>query len=205
MRDKVLEILFKYRATPLKNGKTPSELFLNRQLRIKLDALRPAIRQPIQTSPQLEQARQLKVGNRVMARYYGDNKQHWRPGVIVEKYGKLHYSVKLDNDYVLKRHIDQLRFVSDRPKKRVTFAQVEEKEQSSSTKHLPSSNIHHDLHEQVVLSHFQPAWPSLTQESTTTGSDASTAVPLRRSGRERQKPSHLKDFIVGNIISVGGI
>lgn len=41
IHEKVREILFRYRATPLKNGKTPSEQYLNRQIRIQLDALRP--------------------------------------------------------------------------------------------------------------------------------------------------------------------
>lgn len=38
---KVQEIMSRYRATPLANGKTPAQLYLGRQLRIKLNAIRP--------------------------------------------------------------------------------------------------------------------------------------------------------------------
>lgn len=38
-----------------------------------------------------------------------NNKTVWKTGTIVEKYGQLHYLVKLDDGYVLKRHIDQLK------------------------------------------------------------------------------------------------
>lgn len=41
MRQKVPEILFRYRATSLANNKTPAEQYLQRQMRIQLDALKP--------------------------------------------------------------------------------------------------------------------------------------------------------------------
>ena len=41
MQSKIRDIIFKYRATPLKNGKTPSELYLGRQIRSRLDILKP--------------------------------------------------------------------------------------------------------------------------------------------------------------------
>lgn len=38
---KVKNILYRFRATPLRNGKSPSELYLNRQIRTKLDLIHP--------------------------------------------------------------------------------------------------------------------------------------------------------------------
>ncbi|CAL1299051.1 unnamed protein product [Larinioides sclopetarius] len=38
---KVQRILFRYRATPLANGKSPAEMYLNRKIRIRLDAMFP--------------------------------------------------------------------------------------------------------------------------------------------------------------------
>ncbi|CAB0011918.1 unnamed protein product, partial [Nesidiocoris tenuis] len=52
---------------------------------------------------------QLDVGDRVQAHYYSNNKQQWRTGVIIGKLGQFHFTVKLDDGYTFKRHIDQLR------------------------------------------------------------------------------------------------
>jgi len=104
---KVREILFRYRATPLNNQKTPAEQYLQRNIRIHLDALKPIKLQS--TSTTTERIRQLSVGERVQARYYTPNKHQWKFGTIIKKFGRLHYLVKLDNGYTFKRHIDQLR------------------------------------------------------------------------------------------------
>lgn len=51
--------------------------------------------------------RTLPLGARVKSRNYERGKL-WKFGTIVEKLGKLHYLVELDDGYVLKRHINQL-------------------------------------------------------------------------------------------------
>ena len=104
--EKVQQILFRYRATPLIDGKSPSEKYLHRQIRIHLDALKPTKFQ--KNLPTSNKTRQLKVGDRVQARYYARNKQHWELGTVIQKFGNLHYLIKLDNGFVFKRHIDQL-------------------------------------------------------------------------------------------------
>ncbi|XP_046810023.1 uncharacterized protein K02A2.6-like [Lucilia cuprina] len=105
-QEKIRDILLKYRTTPLKNGKTPSELFLGRPIRSRLDILKPP---KIQGNQQDHiPSRQLRVGKRVQARYYTPNKSLWKLGIIVRKMGRLQYIVKLDDGYVFKRHIDQL-------------------------------------------------------------------------------------------------
>lgn len=40
MTSKVLDILFRYRTTPLKKGKSPSEQYLERQIKIQSNALK---------------------------------------------------------------------------------------------------------------------------------------------------------------------
>lgn len=106
MRHKVREILFRYRATPLASGKTPADAYLHRSIRIQLDVLKPTQMQPSICYDAA--ARQLSVGDRVQARYYANNKQQWRFGTIINKFGHLHYMVRLDSGYTFKRHIDQL-------------------------------------------------------------------------------------------------
>lgn len=119
MHQKVREILFRYR-TPLKNGKTPAGQYLHREIRIHLDVLKP-IKFKMSNVPVIK-ARQLNVGERVQARYYTSNKEQWKLGTIIKKFGQLHYLIKLDDGYTFKRHIDQLRLTDVKPKKSVLFA-----------------------------------------------------------------------------------
>lgn len=107
MQQKVQEILFWYRATPLNNRKTPAELYLQRQLHIQFDVLKP-VKLRKSTYP-IHIARQLSVGKRVQAHYYANNKNQWKLGTVIKKLGQLHYLVKLDERYTFKCHINQLR------------------------------------------------------------------------------------------------
>lgn len=68
VRDKVRQM----RATPLSNAKTPSELQLNRQKQIQLDALKPPQNQN-KNFIDVCMDRQLKEGERLQARYYMNN------------------------------------------------------------------------------------------------------------------------------------
>ncbi|CAB0016480.1 unnamed protein product, partial [Nesidiocoris tenuis] len=161
MRKKIFEILFRYRATPLINGKTPSELFLNRQIRIRLDALNPAIKE--QASDPKIPARQLDVGDRVQARYYSNNKQQW--------------------------HIDQLRRSHVLPKQ-VSFTRGEDTEDSntSSTTAKPEEQILQDL---VCLRPdvaTTPAPQTPTRQDEVPPGPPTPRVPLRRSSRIRRPP-----------------
>lgn len=64
------EILFRYRATPLKSGQTSAELYLHRKIRTKLDAICSPVTETRNTIQQSTKVRQLQVGDRVQARYY---------------------------------------------------------------------------------------------------------------------------------------
>ncbi|KAJ8869737.1 hypothetical protein PR048_028745 [Dryococelus australis] len=104
---KVREILFRYQAKPLKNGKSPAEQYLNRKIRIQLDAMMPIkfYELPAPTQP----ARQFSERERVSVRYYSNNKAHCKCRKVLKKLGKQDYLVELDNGFHFKRHIDQLR------------------------------------------------------------------------------------------------
>jgi hypothetical protein len=105
MQEKVRLILFRYRSTRGRYrqcGKTPSELYLNRQIKISLTALRPpAAKDPNEESSAAPQklACQVKVGERVHARYYTTNKETRKFRVVMKKLGQLHYEVTLDDGY----------------------------------------------------------------------------------------------------------
>ncbi|KAJ8894330.1 hypothetical protein PR048_006952 [Dryococelus australis] len=81
-RQKVLEILFRYWSTPLSNGKSPAEQYLNRQIRIQLDAMRSI---KFHESPATQPARRFSEGERVSARYYSNDKAFWECGKVLKK------------------------------------------------------------------------------------------------------------------------
>ncbi|UYV69873.1 hypothetical protein LAZ67_7001049 [Cordylochernes scorpioides] len=104
-RNKIQKILRRYRANLLASGRSPSEMFLNRQIRIKLDAMRPYQEERSQQQIQ-PRTRCLQVGERVQARVFISNKPFWKNGTIKQKLGNLHYIIELDEGKSLKRHIN---------------------------------------------------------------------------------------------------
>ncbi|KAF2885180.1 hypothetical protein ILUMI_20992 [Ignelater luminosus] len=98
-------------ATPLfSGGKSPAENFLGRNLRTRLDLLhfRPPRCQNLNLQPAVPPSRILCLGDRVHSRNYGSS-MHWKCGTVVDVLGRLHYLIELDDGYIIKRHIDQLR------------------------------------------------------------------------------------------------
>ncbi|XP_062554222.1 uncharacterized protein K02A2.6-like [Armigeres subalbatus] len=108
MNVELCNILLTYRKTihPT-TGKSPSMMVFNRQIRSRLDLMLPG---PIHSERADPKIRSIPEGGRVAARdFLGHEK--WKYGRIVEKLGKLHYMVQLDDNRIWKRHIDQLREV----------------------------------------------------------------------------------------------
>ncbi|UYV79123.1 hypothetical protein LAZ67_17001174 [Cordylochernes scorpioides] len=95
IHQKIQKMLLRYRATPLASGRSPSEMYLNRQIRIKLDAMRPYQEERSQQQIQ-PRTRCLQVGERVQARVFISNKPFWKNGTIKQKLGNLHYIIELD-------------------------------------------------------------------------------------------------------------
>jgi hypothetical protein len=203
MHAKVREILFRYRATPLSNNKTPAEMYLQRNIRIQLDAIRPM--KHIQNTDHAVNSRQLSVGERVQTRCYIKNQAVWKLGTIIQKFGKLHYQIKLDDGYICKRHINQLR-KTEIPKKSVSFApSTRPRDDEDSTRQQvaaqfpwiglpnvdtslqqPDGRDNQDVPEQPICQDAQKA-PAQPEED----------VQLRRSTRLRRSPSYLHDFVTG--------
>ena len=108
IKEKVQNILFRYRCTPLADGETPAEKMIGRKLRNKLDLLRPEKKKHVTFQLPVPQTRFVMEGERVQSRNYGENCA-WKYGTVVKRLGQLHYIIRLDNGYKLKRHINQLR------------------------------------------------------------------------------------------------
>ncbi|XP_072178233.1 uncharacterized protein [Diadema setosum] len=98
-------------------GESPASLFMKRQLRMRLDNLRPNIERRYaeqlhyQASLRDKRSKAIKmrefaVGQSILARDY-TGKRKWVPGVVVEREGPLMYKVQVQTGF-WRRHVDQL-------------------------------------------------------------------------------------------------
>ncbi|PFX12271.1 Uncharacterized protein K02A2.6 [Stylophora pistillata] len=113
---KLARFLLTYRNTPHSTaGEPPSQLFLGRRLRTRLDLLKPDLFIQV-NNRQIEQSvaksgsvtRNFCNGQRVIARNY-TGKSKWVPGIVRARLGPLSYEVEIGPDLVWRRHTDQLR------------------------------------------------------------------------------------------------
>ena len=121
VRLRLEEFLLSYRSTPhTTTSRSPSELFLGRPIRTRLDLIRPDRNSKVfqrQSQQQIDhdkhsRSRELCTSQRVMARNYRQG-ERWLPGVVVQKLGPLTYSIQLDSGMLWRRHIDQLHPIRD--------------------------------------------------------------------------------------------
>ena len=120
---RLTSFLLTYRSTPHSTThETPSELFLKRPLRTRLDLLKPNV----DRSVCIEQAKQksyhdrrcrvneYSVGQRVQACNFRGG-PHWVLGVVVERLGSLTYLVQVESGVFWRRHVDHLRPAANGP------------------------------------------------------------------------------------------
>lgn len=190
---KVNEIMQRYRATPLSSGKSPAELYFNRRIRIRLDALKPSIKfKPTKPMPGV---RRISVGERVQVLHTKDNKTVWKIGCVLRKFGELHYLIKLDDGYILKRHIDQLKSTRVQ-QRRVHFSP----DTGSNTTNQQRIDYSQQFFEPVIVRQnqqepgVQVAEGPNVQEPPEEPQGSQEQV-IRRSGHTRKKPTYLNDYM----------
>jgi hypothetical protein len=123
---KLQEFLMGYRSTPTTTtGQTPSELFLGRTIRTRLDVLKPDMRardggnhrlqermtayerrMTLQGRKGRQRVREFQSGEKVLVRNF-PHKHKWISGRIVNKLADRTYTVDVGNK-VIKRHIDHI-------------------------------------------------------------------------------------------------
>lgn len=113
LNQKLSSFLLSYRTTPHTLTKTtPSELFLGRSLRTRLDVMRPNLSGHIQrkTTPIRSETRLFEIGDIVITRDYRGNpkKPSWIKGIVLRKLGPMTYIIQVD-ELQWKRHVDQIR------------------------------------------------------------------------------------------------
>ena len=113
---KLANFLLAYRNTVHSTtNETPAKLFLGRQLRNRLDLLKPDITRQVHDKqmkaaikPTKETMREFYEGDSVSVRdYRGENK--WTSGLISKREGPLNYQVETPSGGIWNRHADQIR------------------------------------------------------------------------------------------------
>ncbi|CAG2213598.1 unnamed protein product [Mytilus edulis] len=116
LNKKLANFLLAYRNTPhTTTNETPAKLFMGRNLRNRLDLIKPDINRQVQDKqmkiaikPTKETLRQFTEGETVAVRdYRGPNK--WTSGLVTKREGPLNYQVEVSPNSIWKRHADQIR------------------------------------------------------------------------------------------------
>ena len=190
LQTQLSRFLFKYRITPhVTTGIPPSELLMNRHLRSHLDLLHPNFPAQVQQKREKQKNhhdqhsnhRDFKEGERVYVKDFPDGKT-WLPGTIAKKEGKVTYHVLLEDDRVVRRHIDHVR-------SRTTDSTVEMDLPQDST---DEDEILFDTPPPVTPRH-EPNNDDSGESSVPNDLSESFNVELRRSNRTRQLPVRFPD------------
>ena len=156
LHQEIGSFLLQYRnAVHATTNESPAKLFLGRQLRSRLDLIKPNIRDTVEkkqfqsfTEPKRPQ---FNEGEKVMVRDYRDNANKWTDAKITEKTGPLSYKVTTGDQGNWRRHADQMLSTS-----------VERTQPSEST-----SNVSVEIREPNVtvrtISETTDAQPATTQ------------------------------------------
>jgi hypothetical protein len=117
LNQKINSFLLTYRNSPHSTtGETPAKLFLGRNLRTRLDLIKPDTQGRVNES-RIKQSvtdtrpmREFEVGQNVLARdYRPTSKEKWVIGNVVSRDGTLMYSIDIGHGITWRRHVDQLR------------------------------------------------------------------------------------------------
>lgn len=106
LQTRISRLLFRYRRTPVKEGKSPAELLLGYQIRTKLDCIMPTT-EAVKAKPCNEREQRWQAGQRVWTRTFQPRKK-WIPGIVRDQQGKRMVTVDTTQG-TERRHFDQVR------------------------------------------------------------------------------------------------
>ena len=119
MKSRLAKVLMAYRIAPQSTtGVSPSQLLFGRRIRSRLDLLLPTVRERVEKRQGQQKMahdnararRTFEKGEKVYARYFGTGSgQKWIPAEIQEVSGPVSVMVKLQDNRIVRRHIDHVR------------------------------------------------------------------------------------------------
>ncbi|KAF2904372.1 hypothetical protein ILUMI_01803, partial [Ignelater luminosus] len=131
--------------------------------------------------PAVPPSRILRLGDRVQSRNYGSS-IHWKCGTVVDVLGRLHYLIELDDGYVIKRHIDQLRRTEVSPET-ITNRKILPNVTSLPDQTSATQNMLGRYHSQAEVVCKQP--PALSSDySGEAAPQLTSAIPSQTSAEE---------------------
>ena len=111
---KLCQFLIQYRTTPqTATGLTPAELFLRRQLRTRLDLLKPSKDADMRYKSQVQHAnsnvklRTFHLGQEVQVLDFSKGYSKWAKGTIIGQTGPVSYTIQVGEN-VWRRHVDEM-------------------------------------------------------------------------------------------------
>lgn len=113
---RLADFLLSYRSTPHSStGRSPSYLFLHRELRTRLDLLRPSVANKVLDSQSSQSCqhdkharlRTFHIGQLIWAKDFLS--KNWIKGVIVEQRGPYTFLIRTESNLFWRKHVDQIR------------------------------------------------------------------------------------------------
>ena len=121
LQTRLARFLFQYRITPHSTtGISPAELMIGRRPRSHLDLMHPMLESRVMANQSCQKAnhdqharaRQFAEGDTVYVRNFASGPK-WLPGVVTATRGPLSYHVTLQDNRVIRRHVDHIRERTD--------------------------------------------------------------------------------------------
>ena len=194
---KVERFLFSYRNTPHSaTGISPAQILLKRRPRIHLSAIKPTSKKSLVPQQEVKVTRKFVVGEVVMARNYARGDK-WIPGVVEKVTGPVSYHVKVEGG-VIRRHIDQVIGRAEKPsivgqEGQSETVLVESTLPEFSTTEILQQNSDNVLNPVTEEEEGQVPLAELVVPSEQQPEEEKT-VELRRSSRQRSKPSWMESY-----------
>ena len=181
LNHRIANFLLSYRTTPhTTTGVTPASLFVGRELRTKLDLLKPDINRRVceKQARQKEDHdkrviyRSFTAGEKVMVKNFrsGDN---WLPATVTQQNGPLSYTVCTSDGQIWKHHVDHIKSLGSQP------VRNEFTLENDDYLDIPTSNTNAE----------DPTSHVINDSSPTTSSESTPTVdPLPRYPRRARHP-----------------
>ncbi|CAG2214044.1 unnamed protein product [Mytilus edulis] len=179
---KLAQFLLAYRNTKHSTtNETPAKLMIGRDLKTRMNLLRPNIENQVQTKQEemcdrrKTYQREFNDGQSVVVRDYR-NKNKWTPGTISTKTGPVSYQVQIDPTTIWRRHADQI------IDSNISSTEQSISEQTTLDNHISSEHVNPTENE------HRPQKPEEHKSNQPT-------TPVKRYPTRERKSNKLKDFI----------